>query len=47
MDKSLRNRSSFFGLFGGAKDDGHAMRYERISEFRERIKKIIFVLDMA
>lgn len=43
----LKNRFPLLGLLWGTKDDGHQSRYERIAEFRERIKKIIFVLDMA
>lgn len=43
----IKHKFPLLKLFWGEKDEGHQIRYERIAEFRERIKKIIFVLDMA
>lgn len=43
----LKHRFPLLGLIWGHKDDGHQLRYERVAEFRERVKKVLFVLDMA
>lgn len=35
-------------LFGaGRRDEGHERRYAKTAEFRDRIKKLVFVVDMA
>lgn len=43
----LKSQYKLLSLFWGEKDDGHIQRFNRISEFNERIKKIIIVLDLS
>ena len=43
----LKSRFKLLGALFGGKDDAHVQRFNKISEFNERIKKIIVVLEFG
>ena len=43
----LKSKFKVLKLFFGAKDDAHQKRFEKVSEFNEKIKKVLAVLEYA
>ena len=43
----LKSKFHLLGALFGNKDDAHAQRHAKISEFNDRIKKVIVILDLG
>jgi hypothetical protein len=43
----LKSRFKLFGALFGTKDDAHIQRFNKITEFKERIKKVIVILEFG